>query len=304
MELDGELRHVAAERGRPRHGRACPPRRCSAARPPRPGCPPRSWCRSSGRCARRVDDRRGAPDRAGDAHRSRACAGCTCGWCPTGATGGPSRVELLATRHHGPQARRAAAQRRQRGLPGAGRGLARPDRARRRRPADRVRQRRASSGADRAAGGAFLGRGVGELGLPGDVRPALGGRRAARSSRAASRLAIDFRVPSAEGPRWLSAPPAARARAADRGHVIVVVHRRHRPGQPEAEQAALRRVATVVAREADLEEIGRVVAAGGGDPALTPTGSAVYRFDRTTRPPASRPTRRPRRARSSRDVCV
>ena len=45
----------------------------------------------------------------------------------------------------------------------------------------------------------------------------------------------------------------------------------------EAEQAALRRVATVVAREADMEEIGRVVAQEAAI-LLDADGSAVYRF--------------------------
>jgi diguanylate cyclase (GGDEF)-like protein len=46
----------------------------------------------------------------------------------------------------------------------------------------------------------------------------------------------------------------------------------------EAEQAALRRVATVVAREGDLEEIGRVVAEEA-TLLLEASGSAVYRFE-------------------------
>jgi len=72
------------------------------------------------------------------------------------------------------------------------------------------------------------------------------------------RIAIDFRLPTPEGPRWLSGRLMLEP-GDERGHVILsftdVTERVNR----EAEQAALRRVATVVAREADLEEIGRVL---------------------------------------------
>jgi PAS domain S-box-containing protein len=100
--------------------------------------------------------------------------------------------------------------------------------------------------------GAFLGRQVGALGL--------GEEMAGRWEEAVHAVfasgeprSLDFRLTAPEGPRWYSArllpEPGPERRV---GHVIVsctdVTDRIER----EAEQAALRRVATVVAREGDL----------------------------------------------------
>ena len=121
-----------------------------------------------------------------------------------------------------------------------------------------------------------IGRSVSEAGLPPDI-----GRRVEQAVRAVfssgERLAIDFRLPTPEGPRWLSGRLMLEP-GDERGHVILsftdVTDRVNR----EAEQAALRRVATVVAREADLEEIGRVVAQEAAM-LLGASGTAVYRFE-------------------------
>jgi diguanylate cyclase (GGDEF)-like protein/PAS domain S-box-containing protein len=94
------------------------------------------------------------------------------------------------------------------------------------------------------------------------------------------RLAIDFRTTtSADGPRWFSGRLLPELDADRRCQRVIltctdVTERVNR----EAEQAALRRVATVVAREADLEEIGRVVAQEVAL-LLNASGSAVYRFE-------------------------
>ena len=125
---------------------------------------------------------------------------------------------------------------------------------------------------------AFLGRLVGALGLGTDMA----GRweEAVHSVFASGEpRSLDFRLVAPEGPRWFSArllpEPGPERRV---GHVIVsctdVTDRIDR----EAEQAALRRVATVVAREGDLEEIARV-AAQETALLLEATGSAVYRFE-------------------------
>ena len=109
------------------------------------------------------------------------------------------------------------------------------------------------------------------------------------------RLAIDFRFTTPEGPRWFSARLLPEQEADRRGERVIlactdVTDRVNR----EAEQAALRRVATVVAREADLEEIGRVVAQEAAL-LLNASGSAVYRFESEERghlrrgPPARPP---------------
>ena len=126
--------------------------------------------------------------------------------------------------------------------------------------------------------GAFLGRQVGALGL--------GEEMAGRWEEAVHAVfasgeprSLDFRLVAPEGPRWYSArllpEPGPERRV---GYVIVsctdVTDRIER----EAEQAALRRVATVVAREGDLEEIARV-AAQETALLLDATGSAVYRFE-------------------------
>jgi diguanylate cyclase (GGDEF)-like protein/PAS domain S-box-containing protein len=123
--------------------------------------------------------------------------------------------------------------------------------------------------------GSLIGRGVAELGLPPEAASRLE-RAVVDAFATGARLAIDFSVPSPEGPRWLTGRVLPEP-GADRGHVVVsfidVTERVNR----EAEQAALRRVATVVAREADLEEIGRVVAQEAAI-LLDADGSAVYRF--------------------------
>ncbi len=93
------------------------------------------------------------------------------------------------------------------------------------------------------------------------------------------RMSIDFRFTTPDGPRWFSGrllPEAGSGRQT--GHVIVVCADITDRVNREAEQAALRRVATVVAREADLDEIARVVAQEAAL-LLNATGSAVYRFE-------------------------
>jgi len=124
----------------------------------------------------------------------------------------------------------------------------------------------------------ILGRTIGEAGLSAEI--AARWEEAVRTVLATGeRLAIDFRFTTPEGPRWFSGRLLPELEADRRGgHVILactdVTDRVNR----EAEQAALRRVATVVAREADLEEIGRVVAQEAAL-LLNAGGSAVYRFE-------------------------
>ena len=121
------------------------------------------------------------------------------------------------------------------------------------------------------------------------------------------RLAVDFRFPAEGGARWYSArllPEPGPGGAVE--HVISAFTDITDRVNQEAEQAALRRVATVVAREGDLEEIGRVVAEEA-TLLLGATGSAVYRFESAEhghlrrRPPAGRRGRRssPPRCRSA-----
>ncbi len=137
-----------------------------------------------------------------------------------------------------------------------------------------------NDGLERVSGRAastILGRTIGEVGLSREVAARL--ELAVRSVLAtAERLAIDFRFTTAEGPRWFSARLLPALEGDRAGHVILactdVTDRVNR----EAEQAALRRVATVVAREADLAEIGRVVAQEACL-LLNASGSAVYRFE-------------------------
>ncbi len=122
-----------------------------------------------------------------------------------------------------------------------------------------------------------LGRTISEAGLFAEIAPRW--EEAARTVLATGeRLAIDFRFTTPDGPRWFSARLLPEIEDDRRGHVILactdVTDRVNR----EAEQAALRRVATVVAREADLEEIGRVVAQEAAL-LLNAGGSAVYRFE-------------------------
>ena len=122
-----------------------------------------------------------------------------------------------------------------------------------------------------------LGRTIPEAGLFADIAPRW--EEAVRTVLATGeRLAIDFRFATPDGPRWFSARLLPEIEDGRGGHVILactdVTDRVNR----EAEQAALRRVATVVAREADLEEIGRVVAQETAV-LLNASGSAVYRFE-------------------------
>ena len=107
---------------------------------------------------------------------------------------------------------------------------------------------------------AFLGRRIAKTDLPGDV-----GQRWADGVRAVfargERLVGDFRFPAEGGARWYSArllPEPGPSGAVE--HVISAFTDITDRVNQEAEQAALRRVATVVAREGDLDEIGRVVA--------------------------------------------
>jgi diguanylate cyclase (GGDEF)-like protein/PAS domain S-box-containing protein len=93
------------------------------------------------------------------------------------------------------------------------------------------------------------------------------------------RLAVDFRFPAEGGARWYSArllPEPGPAGGVE--HVISAFTDITDRVNQEAEQSALRRVATIVAREGDLEEIGRVVAEEA-TLLLGATGSAVYRFE-------------------------
>lgn len=126
--------------------------------------------------------------------------------------------------------------------------------------------------------GLLIGRTIRQAGLPGDL--AARWERAMRSVFATGEpLTIDFRYTTPDGPRWFSARLLPEA-GADRhtGHVIAVCTDVTDRVNREAEQAALRRVATVVAREGDLEEIARVVAQEAAL-LLNATGSAVYRFE-------------------------
>jgi diguanylate cyclase (GGDEF)-like protein/PAS domain S-box-containing protein len=143
--------------------------------------------------------------------------------------------------------------------------------------------------------GRLLGRTIRQAGLPGDV--AARWERAIRSVFASGEaFTIDFRFTTPDGPRWFSArllPEAGAERQS--GHVIAVCADVTDRVNREAEQAALRRVATVVAREGDLDEIARVVAQEAAL-LLDATGSAVYRFESedagtciASHPPASAP---------------
>ncbi len=126
--------------------------------------------------------------------------------------------------------------------------------------------------------GLLIGRTIRQAGVPEE----LAGRfeRAVRGvfSRGEP-VSIDFRFPTPDGPRWFSARLLPET-GADRhsGHVIAVSTDVTDRVNREAEQAALRRVATVVAREGDLDEIARVVAQEAAL-LLGATGSAVYRFE-------------------------
>ena len=125
---------------------------------------------------------------------------------------------------------------------------------------------------------ALLGRTVSDTGLPDDVAERW--RQAVRAVlTTGERVIIDFHFHTPDGPRWFSGrllPEPGASRGS--GHVIIICTDITDHVNREAEQAALRRVATVVAREADLEEIARVVAQEAAL-LLDATGSAVYRFE-------------------------
>ena len=139
-----------------------------------------------------------------------------------------------------------------------------------------------NSAFERAVGrpaAAFLGRTVAEAPLPSELAErwqdgvqlgvragrAPGGRLLASPERAARAGSAPACCPSPAPPATSSTSSSAFTDITDRVN-------------QEAEQAALRRVATVVAREGDLEEIGRVVAEEATI-LLGATGSAVYRFE-------------------------
>ena len=143
--------------------------------------------------------------------------------------------------------------------------------------------------------GLLLGRTIRQAGLPEDLSARW--ERAIRSVFAGGEaFTIDFRFTTPDGPRWFSArllPEAGAERQS--GHVIAVCTDVTERVNREAEQAALRRVATVVAREGDLDEIARVVAQEAAL-LLNATSSAVYRFESedeatciASHPPASAP---------------
>jgi diguanylate cyclase (GGDEF)-like protein/PAS domain S-box-containing protein len=128
------------------------------------------------------------------------------------------------------------------------------------------------------AASAFLGRPVRDAPLPpGVARRWQDGVRLVFDR--GERLAVDFRFPAEGGARWYSArllPEPGPGGAVE--HVISAFTDITDRVNQEAEQAALRRVATVVAREGDLEAIARVVAEEATQ-LLGATGSAVYRFE-------------------------
>jgi diguanylate cyclase (GGDEF)-like protein/PAS domain S-box-containing protein len=126
--------------------------------------------------------------------------------------------------------------------------------------------------------GAFLGRAVSETPFPPDIGSRID--RAAREVLASGeRLELDFRLVTPDGARWFSARllPERADGAVD--HVILALTDVTSRIEREAEQAALRRVATAVAR-GDLEEIVGVVAQETAL-LLNASGSAVYRLTPT-----------------------
>jgi diguanylate cyclase (GGDEF)-like protein/PAS domain S-box-containing protein len=138
-----------------------------------------------------------------------------------------------------------------------------------------------NSAFERAAGqpaAAFLGRPIADAPLPPEVVKRWEDG-VASVFRSGERMAVDFRFPAEGGPRWFSArllPEPGPSGVVE--HVITAYTDVTDRVNQEAEQAALRRVATVVAREGDLAEIGRVVAEEA-TLLLGATGSAVYRFE-------------------------
>ena len=296
MELDGELRHVRRAR-RPSRWSACPPRRCSGGPPVRPGCRPEVVVPLETAPAR---GRRRAARSASSSWRCpppRACGGCTCAWCRrTRAAGGPVARGAAGDRHHRPQARRAAAQRGQRRLPRAGRGLARPDRPDRRDLQIVFVNAALERATGREAGTLHRPRRRRGWGCP-PRRPSRLEQAVGAAFATGERLAIDFGVPDAEGPRWLTGRAAARARRGPRPRGALV-HRRHRAGEPggRAGGPAPRRDGGGPRGRPGGDRAGR--GPGGGDPARRRRERGLPLPVGASRRPASRPTRPPRRARA------
>ena len=125
---------------------------------------------------------------------------------------------------------------------------------------------------------AFLGRTVAEAPLPSELAERWQDGVSSVFERGEP-LAADFSFSGEGGTRWFSARLLPEpGPTGDVEHVISAFTDITDRVNQEAEQAALRRVATVVAREGDLEEIGRVVAEEATI-LLGATGSAVYRFE-------------------------
>ena len=271
-------------------------------------CRPRSSSRSSASCAWPSTRARSATS-SWRCPPTTGCAGCSCGWCPTARARCGCWPATSPLRKH--------AELRLTGGHAAFRALVEdsPD------PVARVdadlRIGFVNSAFERAAGRA--GRG-----LPGPRRsprrrcPAEVAERWEDGVRSVfergERLAVDFRFAGRGRRALVQRPPAAGARPRRRRSSTssrAFTDITDRVNQ-EAEQAALRRVATVVAREGDLEEIGRVVAeeatlllgatgqrglplrvARGGDlRGRAPAG----RRGRRSSPPPCRSAARPRRA--------
>ena len=138
-----------------------------------------------------------------------------------------------------------------------------------------------NSAFERAVGrpaAAFLGRTVAEAPLPSELAERWQDGVSSVFERGEP-LAADFSFAGEGGARWFSARLLPEpGPTGDVEHVISAFTDITDRVNQEAEQAALRRVATVVAREGDLEEIGRVVAEEATI-LLGATGSAVYRFE-------------------------
>ena len=300
MELDGDFRHRARERRRPR---PAGPAGGGAPRPhlDRGRTPPPRWS---------------SPSSVSWPPRWRAAASATSSWrCPPlsgvrwlhlrlvpepGPPGDPPRVRILANDITARKHAELRAERRERGLPGAGGGLGGPIALHRLRPARDLRQPR-----DRAGHGEVGGR------LPGAATstrsawarrwPSAGRRPCTRCSGRGEPRSIDFRLAAPEGPRWYSArllpEPGPERRV---GHVIVSctdvterIEARGRAGGP-----------------APGGDRGGARGRPGGDRAgrrprrrpccSTPTGSAVYRFESDEEATCVAAHPRPRPGRSSR----